>query len=743
MVYVKPEHSAGLGGASAGSQGYLLSIGGNTVPGINFWAYYNIQTQQWTPLTSQSAPYTGLEGQTAVSDPNTGLVYVIGGFWNLDGKIATTLGITNFLTVIDPTQSIGTRIVSQAPATGLNNLTGAVAVWSTMRKSVLVFGGSRAVSLTHVAGLGMTNVDEYDPVRGTWGTMLTSGPSLPGARLDACAATSDDGSKIIVFGGELDVASFLSSIYVLDVATQIWKRGPDVPTQRSQSACAYHDGQFIVFGGTGSKNMSEDMHTTQPLVFDVQALIWVLQFAPKEVPSPPSSPNGGGNATGDGGGMNGGETREKSNVGLIVACASGGFVVLLGVMVAVILSRKKRERRKRDVFLAGDKHTRRPDGTAVIPGEADAFIHPSGGARAGGRVVNKDDDEDDYPPFRRPRSPPGPLTNNYHPYKPFTPTEYYSSAYGHIPTVAPPPVPATGSTALKATGYYPTAFGSAPWTTTAAAIAKGVPIMAAAAVANSPRPVSASSRPASFTTTTAQSDPSFYYKQMQVEINKPQPQPPAPPQPQPPRPSTSAPPRTSYTSSYSPSYSDNTDSTNMGHESAMISPPARPTMDLPPPIPRRPPSGSEFYSMISVGDTTAPMAPEQQKQQQRWSPSPSAPGPQCRGDEHAQHQEIYRSQQQQQRPHYSQHQQPYQQPYRQPSPNPGQYRYSTATAEEDEIQSPQPSIIEGYNEFHGPWTNDRRRYPAPHAVRDVPVETYRDYKVEAPRRPQMGQESFH
>lgn len=172
MVYVKPEHSAGLGGASAGSQGYLLSFGGNTVPGINFWAHYNIQTQQWTPVTSPPAPYTGLEGQTAVSDPNTGLVYVIGGYWNLDGKIATTIGITNFMTVIDPTQTIGTRIVSQAPATGLNNLTGAVAVWSTRRRSVLVFGGSRAVSLATVAGLGMTSVDEYDPVRGTWGTMV-------------------------------------------------------------------------------------------------------------------------------------------------------------------------------------------------------------------------------------------------------------------------------------------------------------------------------------------------------------------------------------------------------------------------------------------------------------------------------------------------------------------------------------------------------------------------------------------
>ncbi|KAF9298644.1 hypothetical protein BGZ88_005619, partial [Linnemannia elongata] len=591
MVYVKPEHSAGLGGASAGSQGYLLSIGGNTVPGINFWAYYNIQTQQWTPITTPTAPYPGLEGPTAVSDPNTGLVYVIGGFWNLDGTLATTLKITNFMTVIDPTQSIGTRIVSQTPATGLNNLTGAVAVWSTMRRSVLVFGGSRAVALADIAGLQMTSIDEYDPVRGTWGTMLTSGPSLPGGRADACAVASEDGSKIVVFGGELNVASFLSSIYVLDVATQIWKRGPDVPTPRSQSACAYHDGQFIVFGGTASQNMSVDMHTTQPLVFDVQTLLWVLQFTPKEV----SSPNGGGNATGDGGASG----TKKSDVGLIVGCAFGGFVVLLGTMVGVLFLRGRKERSKRDVFLAGDNHTRRPDGTAITPREGAAFIHSNGGAGAGGGVVKEDDDEDDYPPFHRPRSPPGPPTINFHPYKPFTPTEYYPSAYPYAPTVAPAPVPAAGPTAFKNTEYYPAAFGSAPSTGAAVATAKGVPIMAAAAVTSSSGPVSASSRPAStsprpasFTTTTAHSDPSFYFKQVQAETDKPYPQPPAPPQPQLPRPATYMPPRTPYTPSYSPSYSDNTESTIPGHVSTIIHPPAHPTVDLPPPVPRRPPSGS-------------------------------------------------------------------------------------------------------------------------------------------------------
>lgn len=181
-------------------------------------------------------------------------------------------------------------------------------------------------------------------------------------------------------------------------------------------------------------------------------------------------------------------------------------------------------------------------------------------------------------------------------------------------------------------------------------------------------------------------------------MDKPQSQPPAPPPPQPPRPATYSPLRTPNTPSCSPSYSDNTDSTIVGYVSTMISWPARPRVGPPQLISRRPHSDSGYYSMASVGDTTAPMASAQ-----------PAPGPQYRGDEHAQYQEQIYQLQQQQHPYYSQYQQPYQQPYRQPSTNSGQYRHSTATAEEGEIQSPQP-LIDGYNEFHEPWTNDRRRY---------------------------------
>lgn len=157
MVAVKPEHGAGFGG---GAQGYFLTIGGNpATPGL-FMTAYDIQAGAWkaspTPLPGN---YTGLEGHAAVSDPDTGLVYIVGGFYGTTTE--------NFLTVFDPKTA---TVVSSQPATDANNRTDVAAVWSSKRKTVLTFGGSRAV--TAVSGLDLTNLNEYDPSARIWKTMV-------------------------------------------------------------------------------------------------------------------------------------------------------------------------------------------------------------------------------------------------------------------------------------------------------------------------------------------------------------------------------------------------------------------------------------------------------------------------------------------------------------------------------------------------------------------------------------------
>jgi hypothetical protein len=160
MVPVRPEHSAGLGSTS--TKGFLLSVGGYPTPFNAFFSAYNLQTGTWTNLTTES-PYTGLEGHTAVSDPATGRVYIMGGYYN--NKPLPNPKIGNLLTVFDPNTA---TVVSNFAATDANNMTGASALWSSRRKTVLLFEGSRAVNTGDVKGIAMTAVQEYDTTATQW-----------------------------------------------------------------------------------------------------------------------------------------------------------------------------------------------------------------------------------------------------------------------------------------------------------------------------------------------------------------------------------------------------------------------------------------------------------------------------------------------------------------------------------------------------------------------------------------------
>lgn len=165
MVPVKPEHSAGLGSVS--TKGFLLSVGGYPPPLNAFFSAYNLQTGTWTNLTTPS-PYAGLEGHTAVADPATGLVYVMGGFYNNNPEPNPKVG--NLLTVFDPKTA---TVVSKEPATDANNMTGGSAVWSTRRNTVLLFEGSRAVGTGDVKGIVQTAVQEYDTATRQWKTFVS------------------------------------------------------------------------------------------------------------------------------------------------------------------------------------------------------------------------------------------------------------------------------------------------------------------------------------------------------------------------------------------------------------------------------------------------------------------------------------------------------------------------------------------------------------------------------------------
>ncbi|KAF9099908.1 hypothetical protein BGX29_006884 [Mortierella sp. GBA35] len=151
-------------------QGFILAIGGFPATGPGFWSVFDMWYWRNVTITTASTlmPYDELEGQTAAVDPATGLVYVFGGYINATTTAQTTLEVNNLLTVFDPNT---TRILSQEAANATTGLTGAVAIWSTIRNT-------------------------------------------------------KDGSKIVLHGGAKDASAFLSTMHILDVAMGVWKQGP-------------------------------------------------------------------------------------------------------------------------------------------------------------------------------------------------------------------------------------------------------------------------------------------------------------------------------------------------------------------------------------------------------------------------------------------------------------------------------------------------------------------------------------
>ncbi|KAF9423154.1 hypothetical protein BGZ94_008399 [Podila epigama] len=303
--------------ASADGQTFL-SIGGLNNP--PFVATINLTglSTSWTDVSAgKLIPFSGLEGHVVVTDPNSGLIYVFGG--NQVSAAPAELAYNGVMTLDAKTGSFSTI----EPASMATSLTDAGAVWSTTRKTILVVGGSLAPPALPI-GLELATVKEFDPATRTWKQMTTSG-DIPPARFDHCVAISEDGSKLVVFGGAKDSTVSYSSLYILDVASGVWRQGKSADKPRTKFGCALHAGQFIAFGGSEGAQRAT-MLDNVPLVYHLEQNQWVDRY---DASATPSSADGGSSS---------------SKVGLIAGIAAG--VVFLIVLVAGIWWMRRRKQKQ-------------------------------------------------------------------------------------------------------------------------------------------------------------------------------------------------------------------------------------------------------------------------------------------------------------------------------------------------------------------------------------------------------------
>ncbi|KAF9079317.1 hypothetical protein BGX27_006617, partial [Mortierella sp. AM989] len=124
---------------------------------------------------------------------------------------------------------------------------------------------------------GMTNNDLYAYTLASGWRLLSVKGDIPSPRRSSCFVPAYQGTKMVLFGGLTTSEVTLGDIYILDVATLTWTRGPDGgPTvARFESACAITNDYFISWGGL---NLDTRVITTTTVVYNIKTATWTTNF---------------------------------------------------------------------------------------------------------------------------------------------------------------------------------------------------------------------------------------------------------------------------------------------------------------------------------------------------------------------------------------------------------------------------------------------------------------------------------
>ncbi|KAG0043240.1 hypothetical protein BGZ83_011687 [Gryganskiella cystojenkinii] len=171
-------------------------------------------------------------------------------------------------------------------------------VLSEMRNSMMLYGGTGVVT-------GAPNPNLFELVYSTksWKLLQTQGPS-PGEVSSHCMVQTSDNNRMILFGGlvgdTVKAKVFSSSIYILDIKTLTWTKGPDAPINRARSshACATNGDSFIVWGG---RNQDGVMPNTL-MIYNIPVGQWVQEYVVSgPVPNTTTNDNSNSSCTTTGG----------------------------------------------------------------------------------------------------------------------------------------------------------------------------------------------------------------------------------------------------------------------------------------------------------------------------------------------------------------------------------------------------------------------------------------------------------
>ncbi|KAF9914912.1 hypothetical protein BX616_007313 [Lobosporangium transversale] len=266
-----------------------------------------------------------------VIDPRTGLIYSASS--NLYGES---------ICVFD--RSTQTWKLSQVSNGTLAERNYDGAVYNSARNSIMFGYRSKTQGVVIAA-----HITEYLIDRNSWSYYFVKGQT-PTERRANCMAINDDASKIVVFGGhtlnaDISSATYSSEIFVLDVNSKEWKKGPNANEPRGYAACTLVGDQFVVWGG--ERNRAEAPFGSV-LVFDLTQFAWVTTYkAPSYLQSLEPTIISSTGSQGPSYTTLPGPTSEPSTMSIEVVIGSvagaSALIALIGGMLFYIRRRKRSE----------------------------------------------------------------------------------------------------------------------------------------------------------------------------------------------------------------------------------------------------------------------------------------------------------------------------------------------------------------------------------------------------------------
>ncbi|KAG0275353.1 hypothetical protein BGZ96_003825 [Linnemannia gamsii] len=223
---------------------------------------YRIATNAWDSNPVRTTPLQeSRQGIRPVMDPLTWNIYI--NAWTYLDVFNTNSSTYQFLNM--PSYTFTSRFFAGS-------------CYNAARRSVMYFGGlNGSIQFDPAANY----VSEYSISTSLWSNFTASG-NPPEPRSDFCMAASEDGNRVVVFGGRIQTnttanppANFTGSFYILDTVARTWTKGPD-SSLRSYMGCLIVGDQFLVWGGSDGLNT----YTSPPIIFDFNLNQWIDTYTP-------------------------------------------------------------------------------------------------------------------------------------------------------------------------------------------------------------------------------------------------------------------------------------------------------------------------------------------------------------------------------------------------------------------------------------------------------------------------------